>query len=479
MTVEELKVVITANTQQLKESMKGATSAMDKVKASTTKASASLKDKFAKAGVKAAKVAKKVAVGVTAGAVALGALVLKSAEATDRIDKMSQQIGMSRKGFQEWDYILSQNGMSIDSLKMGMKTLSTQLTQAIEGTGAGAEAFKKLGVSVKDSSGNVKSQETIFNESITALQGMKDGTEKAALAQQLFGRSGIELMPLLNGTADGVDTLKKKANDLGMVLSDKAIKAGVEFTDQLDTMKRVMGGVVSQIGVELMPILAEMMDWIMANMPTIKKVFKTVFDTIAKSIKWVMNNSSWLIPILAGLVTAFAALKIISVITKLIAAFNLIMSLNPIALVIIALVALGVGIYNVVKHWNNITAAISKAWNWLNKWNREPAKNKNATVNTRYTSSGSSSQYGGVSRFAIGSRYIPYDMVAQIHQGEMIVPKSENPYANSGNGRTLPNGGNGLSLNIENFINNRSQDTENLAEELNFYMRKKQMGGSR
>ena len=479
MTVEELKVVITAETDKFKKAMKETTTTMGRVKKATAKASKV-----------AAKAAKTIAVGVTAGAVALGALVLKSAAATDNIDKMSQQIGMSKKGYQEWSYILSQNGMEVDSLKMGMKTLSTQITQSIKGTGAGAEAFEKLGISVKDSSGKVKSQETIFNESVTALQGMKDGTEKAALAQQLFGRSGMELMPLLNGTADSVEDLKKKANDLGMVLSDDAIKAGVEFTDQLDTMKRVLGGVVSEIGVELMPIFTEMMDWVMRNMPTIKRVVKQAFDAIAKSVKWVIDNSNWLIPILATLAGAFVALKIIGVINGLVAAFNLVLSLNPIVLVIASLVLLGIGLYNLVKHWDKVIAVISKAWDWLNKWNNKTMKDK--VVNTRYTSSSSTSQYGGVSKwtdsksssrgraeYAIGSRYIPYDMTAQIHKGEMIVPKSENPYANSGNGSTLPNGGNGLSLNIEKFVNNRSQDVQSLAEELNFYMKRKQIGGSR
>ena len=412
-----------------------------------------------------------------AGAAALFGVATKSAEATDRIDKMSQKMGMSKKGFQEWDYVLSQNGVSMEGMQMGMKRMTQAAQQSAEGVGKGAESFKALGVSVTDASGKMKSQDQIFNESVTALQGMEDGTVKASLAQDLFGRSGQEMLPLLNGNAEGVTNLKNKANDLGMVLSDKAVKAGVKFTDQLDTMKRVMGGVVSEIGVELMPIFAEMMDWVMANMPTIKKVVKKAFDTIARSVKWVIDNSNWLIPVLAGVAAAFVGLKVISVITGLVGAFNLVMSLNPIVLVIAALVLLGIGIYNVVKHWKDIVKWIKKAWDWLDTWNNEPAKDK--TVNTRYTSSGSTSQYGGVSRgrteLAIGSRYVPHDMQATIHRGEMVVPRSENPYANSG-GQIMPGAGGGFSLNIENFVNNRAQDVQALAEELSFYMKQKNLG---
>src|SRR6056297_2734046 len=63
-------------------------------------------------GIKtAAKVGAGIAVGVGAGAAAVTGMANKAAEATDRIDKMSQQVGLSREGFQEWDYILSQNGI--------------------------------------------------------------------------------------------------------------------------------------------------------------------------------------------------------------------------------------------------------------------------------------------------------------------------------------------------------------------------------
>jgi len=82
-----------------------------------------------------------------------------------------------------------------------------------------------------------------------------------------------------------------------------------------------------------------------------------------------------------------------------------------------------------------------------------------------------------IPRFDVGTRYLPEDMLVQAHKGEMIVPKSENPYANSGNGKTLPNGS-GLTLTIDTFINNRKEDIEELAQELQFYMKQKQLGGS-
>lgn len=243
-----------------------------------------LAQKLGKTLGKGIKTAAKFGAALGAGAVAAGSaiygLASKASEATDRIDKLSQKLGLSRQGFQEWEFVLSQSGVSIDSLQIGMKTLSQRMDDAAEGTGKGAEAFNKLGISVKDSTGNLKSQEQIFNESITALQGMEDGVEKAALAQDLFSRSGQDLLPLLNGSAENTEKLKQKAEELGLVLSDEAIDAGVNFTDTIDQLKRSFGAVFTQVGIKFIPIMMKLSEWIMDHMPQIQAVVQGVFSAM-------------------------------------------------------------------------------------------------------------------------------------------------------------------------------------------------------
>lgn len=213
---------------------------------------------------------------VIAGAGAMLKMANDAAATTDRIDKLSQRLGLSREGFQEWEFVLSQNGVEMESLQGGMKTLSQRMDEAIQGAGIGAENFKRLGIEITDS----MSQEEAFNATITALQGMEDGIEKASIAQELFGKSGQNLLPLLNGTAESVDELKNKANELGLVMGDDAINAGVAFTDTMDQLKRSFGTAISVIGVEFMPAIQSFADWVISNMPTIQAVVKTVFDVI-------------------------------------------------------------------------------------------------------------------------------------------------------------------------------------------------------
>lgn len=239
------------------------------------------------------------AIGAGAAVVATGMykMATSSAETTDRIDKLSQKIGMSRQGFQEMDFIASQSGMAIESLQVGFKTLRGAMEQAEKGTGKGAEAFKALGVSVTDSSGNLRDQEDVFNDAVNALQGMEDGTEKAMLATKLFGKSGQEMMPLLNGAAGSMDEMRQQAHDLGLVMSDESIDAGVAFTDTIDQLQRSFQTAVAEIGVQFMPIITKFADFIMSNMPTIQATISTAFDVfgqvISTAVEWIGEAVDW------------------------------------------------------------------------------------------------------------------------------------------------------------------------------------------
>ena len=226
---------------------------------------------------------------IAAGAAAAGAGVMKlatnSAAAADEVDKMSQKIGLSKEGYQEWSYVLGQNGMDISSLQMGMKTLVTQMDGVISGSATSIEMFDKLGLSVTDANGALKDQETMMNEVMIALADMPNGTEKARLATELFGRSGAELMPMLNQGSGAMQELTQRAHDLGLIMSDEAVTAGVVLGDTMDDVKKSLGMVATELGVQLMPLVQQVLNWVIKNMPTIKKTVSDVMTTVGTLIR--------------------------------------------------------------------------------------------------------------------------------------------------------------------------------------------------
>jgi len=229
---------------------------------------------------------------IGAGALAAGAALFgvanKAAGATDRIDKLSQKMGLSREGFQEWDYILSQNGVSIDSVSAGMKTFTNQIDELAKGGKVATDAFGALGMNYEDLAD--MTQEDIFEQVIISLQGMEDIKRRDAIANDLLGRSGQELIPLLNKEAGSIEELKQKAHDLNIIIGDEAIDAGVKFTDTWDGLKRSLGAVFTVIGTAVMPMFQNAADWIQEHMPEIQAVISTVFEVVSKAVGYVVDT---------------------------------------------------------------------------------------------------------------------------------------------------------------------------------------------
>ena len=276
-----------------------------------------------KSGIKtAAKWGAGVAVAAGTAITGMTKMAKSTAAHADEIDKMSQKLGMSKEGYQEWDYVLSQSGMEISSLQAGMKKMSNSIDDAKNGSASAIEQFAKLGISVNDL--NNLSTEELFNKAVQGMQGMEDGATRAALANDLFGKSGQNLTPLFNSSAESTENLKNKAHELGMVMSDESVGAGVKMTDTYDTMKRSLEGAKNQIGSALMPVVTEMFSLIILMMPTIKNlfatlapVFKSVFSALLPPITELINS---LLPLIPPLIEAIMPVvnMVVKVVRKLI-----------------------------------------------------------------------------------------------------------------------------------------------------------------
>lgn len=275
-----------------------------------------------KLAVGAAAVTTGAVVAIGAGAVSTGKALYNmstdAAAAADNIDKQSQRLGMSRQGFQEWDYILSQNGVSIDTMNTAMKSMTASMASLAEEGTKGEETLGKLGITVDDL--NNKSQEEIFEQAVIALQKMPEGYEKARLSQQLFGKQGQEMLPMLNQSKGSIEELKAKAHEYGMVMGDESVSAGVKFTDSLNTLKKTMGGVKNNIAADMLPGLSTLTDGfasLIAGQDGAGEAIKAGAKNIVKSITAMIPQILEVIKTLATTIMEIAP----EIITALVEAF--------------------------------------------------------------------------------------------------------------------------------------------------------------
>ena len=240
---------------------------------------------------KAGSVAKNALLGAT-GAIAVGTALMgkqfvsaakDTAAYGDNVDKMSQKIGISAESYQKWDYVMQRAGTSIDSMKMGMKTLSKQAE-------SNSDAFQKLGISQEQVAS--MSQEELFEATVRGLAGMEEGTERAALASELLGRAGADMGPLLNQGTEAIDEQMEMAEKYGMVMPDSAVKASAAFEDSVTTMKMTMQGLRNRMMGNFLPAITQVTDGL-------GKLFAgdmSGADDVAKGIENVITKMSDLMP---------------------------------------------------------------------------------------------------------------------------------------------------------------------------------------
>jgi len=215
----------------------------------------------------------KVAAAVAGAFIAVGTaafgMAVATATAGDEASKAAKRIGVTAEEMQELTFAAGQSGAAMADVEVGFRTLARNALMASQGTGEAAKAFKRLEVDATDSNGELKGSLDLFTELAGALGGLTNEQERSALAQQLFGRGGAKLLPLLTAGAGGIEELRKQAQALGLVMSNEAAKASEDFVDRMGEVRGIMTGLRNEIGAEFMPVFSDMMiafrEWFLSN----------------------------------------------------------------------------------------------------------------------------------------------------------------------------------------------------------------------
>lgn len=198
----------------------------------------------------------------TGAAIATGKAFIDAANDTaaygDQVDKMSQKLGLSTDAYQSFDYVLKVAGTDMASMTTGMKTLTNKLDDAKNGGEDAQAMFAALGISMDELA--TMSREDLFKSTIEGFQSMEDSTERAALANDLFGKSGQNLAPLFNMTTEEMDELLEKTQEYGMVMSEDEVKNAAAYTDAMTTLKGTMTGLKNSLMSQFMPGLTQVIE---------------------------------------------------------------------------------------------------------------------------------------------------------------------------------------------------------------------------
>lgn len=240
-TLGELKVILGADPSDLEKGL-GAVQA-----------------RFATFGKALASTMAIAAAGVTAAAVAIGSQIKSAIDNADKVNKLSQSAGMTTEEFTRLRYAADLADVSQETLgKSASKLSKAMIDVAGGGAGPAKQAFDALGVSVTNSDGTMKSASTVLGEIAGKFENYRDGAAKTALAVALFGKSGADMIPVLNAGKQGLQESGDEAARYGLVLDKKTTSAAEAFNDNLKRMEKMNEGIIVQITARMLPAFEQL-----------------------------------------------------------------------------------------------------------------------------------------------------------------------------------------------------------------------------
>lgn len=204
------------------------------------------------------KIGKVTAVAGAAVAGAVGLMVKNYIKAGDEVHKMALRTGFSTESLSELKYASDISGASLESLEKGVKKMSKTILDASDGLMTYVRAFDRIGLKAEELM--ELSPEDQFDRIARAIARVESPTIRAATAQEIFGRAGTQLLPLFAEGEAGLEKLRKKAHELGLVFDQEAANKAAALTDSLTTLKGAIKGVSMSIVSETIPILTVLAD---------------------------------------------------------------------------------------------------------------------------------------------------------------------------------------------------------------------------
>lgn len=189
-----------------------------------------------------------IATGASLAAMAKGAI-----DAADNMNDLSQKTGVSVESLSKFQQAANASGTSIEGVGAAMIKLNKGLATG----GSAVDALKALGLSATDASGKLKTTDQVMLEVADKFAKMPDGAQKTALAMQLFGKAGADMIPLLNGGRDAVESLSA-------TMTTKFAKGADSLNDKLASLQGKLLELGVQIGTALMPMLNGIADAVIA-----------------------------------------------------------------------------------------------------------------------------------------------------------------------------------------------------------------------
>ena len=190
-----------------------------------------------------------------------GAIVKGAADSADAAAKSARSLAITTEAYQELSFAADQAGLSQEQFSAGLRTLSRNAFNAENGSKELAKAFSRAGVALRGADGTLKTSDELLSNLADTYVNAANKAEVIPLFSKLLGEeNGARFVSLLANGSKGIDDLRRKAKQLGIVFDHETAVAAEQFNDSMSNLRNTMSGLGFSFSKQLLPSLLKFTD---------------------------------------------------------------------------------------------------------------------------------------------------------------------------------------------------------------------------
>jgi hypothetical protein len=193
--------------------------------------------------------------------------VSNALDAADEMEHIAESVGVTAEAFNQLRHAAALTDTTQAQLVSGLEKMEKTLGEAGQGSEKASEAFTQIGLSVEALERLTPEQQ--FKMIATAIASIKDPSEKAAAAVDIFGKSGQKLIPLLNEGEKGLNELGEEVKGAFNEENRAGIKAA---NDAIDVMNEAFKSMAHETAIALAPTVKEIAEVFKEWLKTLKEI---------------------------------------------------------------------------------------------------------------------------------------------------------------------------------------------------------------
>lgn len=286
--------------------------------------------------------------------------------ASDELNTLSKQTGLSTAEIQKFQYASELVDVSVSDITGALRRLTSNMDSQ-------EDTWNRLGISTRDASGEMRDANEVFYETLDALSRIENETERDQVAMTLFGKNANQLAGIIDDGGKALREMGDEAENLGLILSQDTLDSMNSVNDTIDKLRVQFQMTFAENGAKLVEELTPLINKVASALSNVVNYIGRLSGRQLETILKIAGAVALISPV-AGIISRITATasKLMPVLSKI----NTLVAANPtIAIIGAIVIAVGALTALIIRNWDTIKATLSNVASWIRERVITPVSN--------------------------------------------------------------------------------------------------------